>query len=252
MTPIPAAVAEIVDLVCTGIQEILGTSLLALYLRGSLALGDFIPETSDIDLLAVTQRPVDEATFAQLAALHTHIDHLAYPFAGRIEIAYIDATALRNFVPNQSHPTLGQGERLAWTTHHSNWILERWAVREHGITWLGPDPKTLIDPIPAQQWVEAVRLRLQDWVDWAHQPDDPDWQLPRSHKAYAVETICRILYTLANGQLASKRQSVIWARQTLPEPWRTLVERSQQWRSDSTLDPNFAAEVRQFILWAAT
>lgn len=246
----PSAVAEILDLIRTEIQRVLDRNLLGLYLRGSLALGDFIPETSDIDLLAVTEQPVDEATFVRLAEMHEQMDLLAHPFAKRIEIAYIDATSLRRYQPGQRHPTLGQGDKLAWSEHQSNWTVERWAVRQHGIPLFGPDQKTLIGPISTEEWVEAVRSRLQDWVDWANQPDDPDWQLPRNHKAYAVETICRILCTLATQQLPSKRQAVEWAKQTLPEPWRSTVERAQAWRSDSTADANFAEEVRRFILHA--
>ncbi|MFN8445204.1 MAG: DUF4111 domain-containing protein [Caldilineaceae bacterium] len=238
------------NLILTQIQRILDQNFLGLYLRGSLALGDFISETSDIDLLAVTEQRVDEATFARLAEMHKQLDQLPHPFAKRIEIAYIDAASLRRYQPGQRHPTLGQSEKLAWREHQSNWIVERWAVREHGIRLFGPDPKTLIDPVSTEQWVEAVRSRLQDWVDWANQSDDPDWQLPRSHKAYAVETICRILCTLTTQQLPSKRQAVAWAKQTLPDPWRSIIVRAEAWRNDPTVDANFAEEVRRFILRA--
>ncbi len=36
------------------------TTSCGVYLRGSLALGDFIPATSDVDVLAVTEQPVSE------------------------------------------------------------------------------------------------------------------------------------------------------------------------------------------------
>jgi len=107
-------------------------------------------------------------------------------------------------------------------------------VRECGVTLLGPNPKTLIDPISSRELLQAVRSRLSDWADWAQQPDDPDWLLPRSHKAYVVETMCRALYTLEHGELSSKSQAVEWAVEALPEPWRSTVERSQKWRTDDT------------------
>ena len=97
----------------------------------------------------------------------------------------------------------------------------------------------------------AVRERLQNWAEWASDSDDPEWRLPRSHKAYVVETMCRALYTLAQGGIVSKVQATAWACQALPEPWRTLVERSQSWRLDKTVDDSLIVPVRGFVLWSA-
>jgi len=235
----------------TGIQQALGENLVGVYLRGSLATGDFMLEISDLDLLAVTERPVNDAEFTALAAMHEELAALPNPYANRVEIAYIDRRALRRYTPGRQHPTLEQGEALTWRAHGSNWILERWVVREHGIALCGPDPRTLIDPISAEALCAAVRDRLRDWDEWAHQPDDPDWQLPRAHKAYVVETMCRALYTLAHGTLPSKQQAVAWALKALPEPWRSTVERSRAWRSDDTVDPTIVPEVMGFVRWTA-
>src|SRR5206468_610264 len=120
-----------------GLQDGLGNNLVGVYLRGSLALGDFIPATSDIDVLAVTERPVNAAEFAALAALHAHLAALPNPYANRMEMAYIDRVALKRFAPGLHHPTLGQGEMLAWSEHRDNWIVERWTVRECGVVLLG-------------------------------------------------------------------------------------------------------------------
>jgi hypothetical protein len=226
-------------------------NLAGVYLRGSLATGDFRPESSDIDLLAVPYQRVNESEFARLLDLHNRIAQSDHTFAQRIEIAYVDRPALRRYQPGQHFPTLGQGETLRWTEHHANWILERWMVREQGIALRGPLPVSLIDPIPRPALREAVRARLQDWARWASDSHDPEWQLPRSHKFYVVETMCRALYTLATGEITSKPQSVAWARQTLPEPWRTLVERSQSWQMDNTVDDTLIAPVQGFVLWAA-
>jgi hypothetical protein len=86
---------------------------------------------------------------------------------------------------------------------------------------------------------------------WAYDLDNPEWQWPRSHKFYVVETMCRALYTLAHGEIGSKPQSVAWARQSLPEPWRGLVERAQAWQNDRTMDESLIKPVRGFVLWAA-
>ncbi len=235
-----------------GLREGLGENLVGVYLRGSLALGEFIPATSDVDVLAVTERSVTDAEFALLAAFHARLAAMPNPYANRMEIAYIDRAALRRFQPGQRHPTLGQGEALAWSEHRENWILERWSVREHGVTLLGPEPRTLIDSVSSADLRGAVRVRLRDWAEWADQPDDPDWLLPRSHKAYVIETMCRALYTLARGVLCTKPCAVAWAMATLPEPWRSTVERSRAWRADPMPDPAIVPEVTRFVRWATS
>jgi hypothetical protein len=240
------------DALLASIRDTLGPNLVGVYMRGSLALGDFIPATSDVDVLAVTELPVTDAEFTALTTMHKDLAASPNPYANRLEIAYIDRTALKHFAAGQCHPTLGQGEVLAWSEHRDNWIFERWTVREHGVTLLGPPPHTLIDPIAPEELRRATRSRLVDWADWAAQPDDPDFLLPLSHKAYVVETMCRALYTVAYGKLVSKSRAVAWALSTLPEPWPSLVERSQTWRTDRTLDPATVPEVLRFVHWAAS
>ena len=247
----PQDVAQILEALLAGVRQELGEQLVGLYLRGSLALGDFDPATSDVDVLAATKLPVTQDQFAGLAALHAQLAASANTYANRMEMAYIDRAALRRFEGGRRHPTLSQGETLVWDEHRDHWILERWVVREHGIALLGPDPHSLIDPISSDELRAAVRARLRDWADWADQPDDPDWLLPRSHHAYVVETMCRALATLARGELLTKPGAVAWALGSLSEPWRATVARSQAWRADSTSDPAIIPEVMRFVHWAA-
>jgi hypothetical protein len=94
------------------------------YLRGSLATGDFLA-TSDLDVLTVTERAVDDAELAALRALHDRPATLPGEFSSRFEAAYIDRAALRRFTSGQHHPTLYWNELLARSEHGANWILER-------------------------------------------------------------------------------------------------------------------------------
>ncbi len=251
MPPLPPPVAALITLLLDNLQALLGPELVGIYLRGSLASGDFEPERSDIDLLVVTETALNEAQFTHLKAFHDQIAASDNAYARRIELAYIDRQSLRVYHPGQQHPTLGQGEELSWQVHGANWLLERWMLREEGRTLTGPNPKTLIDPIPAPGLKGAVASRVLDWAAWARDEADPDWQLPLSHKAYAIDTMCRILFTASKGALTSKADSVAWALDTLPEPWRDLVLRSRDWRLDQQVDLSVNPEIRNFIRWTA-
>ncbi len=56
----PNDVQDLLDFLVAGLRRSLGDNLCGVYLRGSLALGDFVPATSDVDVLAVTEQPVSE------------------------------------------------------------------------------------------------------------------------------------------------------------------------------------------------
>lgn len=250
---LPDEVKEILDALLAGLRRELGDRLVGVYLRGSLATGDFLPETSDVDLLAVTEQAIGDAEFDALARLHAQIAALPNRYANRIEMAYVDRAALRRFQPGLRHATLGQGASLEWAEHHANWILERWTLRERGVVLHGPNPATLVEPVTNAELTEAVRSRLNDWAEWAETQDEPEWRAPRrSAAAYVVETMCRALYTLARKELSSKARAVEWALETLEEPWRSTVERSRAWRTDATTDAGVVPEVVRLVIWAAS
>ena len=57
VTPYPAINTVLTEWV-EGLKSLLGKNLVGLYLSGSLAYGDFVPERSDIDLEAVVRSPL--------------------------------------------------------------------------------------------------------------------------------------------------------------------------------------------------
>jgi predicted nucleotidyltransferase len=62
-TPNPS-VNAILEVLLSGVKEVLGTRFSGLYLYGSLAGGDFDPERSDIDFLVVTDGELPGAFYA--------------------------------------------------------------------------------------------------------------------------------------------------------------------------------------------
>ncbi len=154
---------------------------------------------------------MSDAEAEALIELHARLAALPNPYADRLEGAYIDRASLRRFEPGRRFLTVECETPLRWKVHETSWLIERWVLREKGVALLGPDPKTLIDPISPEELRDAVRLRIREWATWAANPHDPEWLPPRSHQAYVVETMCRALYTLAFGELASKRKAAEWA-----------------------------------------
>lgn len=245
-------VAEVIDLLLDGIREPLKDNLLGVYLRGSLALGDFDPETSDVDLLVVTERPMSKGEFYALEAMHAELATSGNGFAKTLEVSYIDRASLKRFGPGERcHPSIGADWPFSLVEHRANWIFERWTVRERGIAIFGPDPKDLIDPISRDRLrAAALDELLARLRNWAGDDEIPDWLKPRYYQAFEVETICRALYAIAFGDVPTKPHAVRWALDALPEPACTLVKWSRDWRTDRTEDPSTIREVKSFVKWA--
>jgi len=249
-----ADVQEVAETLVRQIMSVLADTLEGIYLKGSLALGDFDPQTSDVDLLVITKKLVTGESFAELAKMHDGIQTLSNRYANEVELAYVPLSAIQNFRPRQEYPALerGVGERLKWKSLGANWILEFWTVREHGITLCGPDPKTLIPPITSDEIVGAVRQVLaQDWLEWVDTWDSPEWSTHAGEMRFVVETLCRALYTVGHGELSSKPKAVRWALETLPEPWRSLITESQSWAAGGSLDGARVAQIEAFVRWTA-
>nr|QMS47854.1 hypothetical protein WG33_0052 [uncultured bacterium] len=250
---IPTDVAPLVEALRDGAKLALGGNFVGFYLRGSLALGDFNPVTSDVDVLVVTEQPVTEAQFAALDEFHRRLPARDNPYHRHYEVTYVDRAAIRRFRPEERvHPTIGSDWPFHRSPHRDNFTLERWTVRERGVVVVGPDPKELIDPITPEDIRDAVVSELRARVDgWAGGEPWPEWLAPRLYQAFEVETICRALYTLNVGQLPTKPQAVAWSLGALVAPWRSLVHWSQVYREDKTIDPGKIAEVASFARWAA-
>jgi len=60
--------------------------------------------------------------------------------------------------------------------------------------------------------------------------------------------------TLTRGTVTSTcswRHTGAWGLQALPEPWRGLIERSREWRTQDVDDTSTAEETLAFVKWAA-
>jgi predicted nucleotidyltransferase len=227
-TPYPEVNAVVHDLQ-TSLHAILGAQLAGMYLVGSLALGDFDPRESDLDLIIVTGGTLSDETVAALRDLHQRFDHSASAWAARLDAVYLPQEVLREPSPTAArYPILYWPELLVLEPLESGWWpIQRNTLREHGVVVSGPDPRLLVDPVQPDELRRASAAKVEDWHARAH--GDPAWvaglQVRREH-TYVVVTLCRLLYTLDTGSVASKPVAARWAARTRATRWSGLIGRA--------------------------
>jgi predicted nucleotidyltransferase len=224
-TPYPE-VNELLNLLLRNAKRILGEQFVGMYLYGSLASGDFDPETSDIDFLVVTSETLPEEKIAELEAMHNETWAISLKRAGELEGSYVPRDLIRRHDPDGAPcPTVNEGKFFV-DKRGSDWIIQRHVVREYGVVVEGPDPKTLIDSVSPGDIRKAVLGILQEW--WFPMLEDPSWLRDHGGKyhAFAVITMCRVLHALEHGTIVSKPKAVQWARATVGAPWVGLIDKA--------------------------
>jgi predicted nucleotidyltransferase len=210
-------------------QAILGTRLAGLYVHGSLACGDFNPQTSDIDFLVVTDGHLPTETIIALKEMHASLFASRLAWSKKLEGAYIPKDDLCHHDPAHALvPWLGVDGHFALESLGSDWVIQRWILREKGIVVAGPPLKPMIDPVSGDDLREAVRGSLREW--WSPPFPSPERFQSNEYQAYAVLTMCRSLYVLEHGAVASKPAAANWAQSAVGEPWTRLIEGAADWR----------------------
>lgn len=224
-----AAVNAVLEALLVQAQSILQKELVGMYLYGSLALGDFNPENSDVDFLAVTQGDINKETIAALTTMHKVFATGQSKWHLELEGSYIPQNALRRYdAANACHPHIDRGaDALIVQQHDVDWIIQRDGLYRHGITLFGPPIQTLLDPVSPAEVRAAIIELMRIW--WTPMLDNPEKLAHNGYRAYAAQTMLRVLYTLERGAIVSKPESVRWAKEALGAEWQGIVEKALAW-----------------------
>lgn len=215
-----------------GLQQVLGDVLVGVYLHGSLALGCFNPELSDVDLLVVTKAPLAREQRDALGPLLAD--------AGRIEISFLVEASLtpwRHPAPYDLHFSwparlVGPGEDHDLAAHLT-------VTRHAGIALLGPQPRNVFPEVPWHDYEESLRRDLA-------------WSRKHGTELYAVLSPARIWATLTDRVVHSKASGAAWALDRAPAEFRSLLERAlEAYRTGDTQTAFEPEEIHRFADYVA-
>jgi Domain of unknown function (DUF4111) len=216
------------------VKSTLRDNFVGAYLTGSFALGAG-ELYSDCDFLMVTEDQVTAEQERALRELHDEIATRSGHWTHNLEGSYAPRADLETLVAlDRQWLYVDRGWReLQWSTH-CNTEDERWVLRERGITLAGPAPRGFACEVPADALRNGMRPRIESFLPelFSWTSFDIAWS-----QRYAVQTLCRMLYTLDTGEVTSKPASLDWAKHVLSPAWHDLIQQVRDDRAIAWDDP---------------
>lgn len=240
-------VNEVLELLSSNLQIIIGEKLVAVYLTGSLTYGGFNHGSSDIDFLAVLSEELTNDELKTIEIMHMKIAEKVPYWKKRLEGSYIPHQWLNSInKPRKIRPYINAGI-MTMLPYGNEWLLNLYALYEHGYALIGDDPKKIIKPIDIIDVKKASKKNLlEEWYPKIKEENpfiDPNYN--SSHlQTYAILTLCRILYLARNDSNVSKKVASFWVKNNYHQ-WRDLIESVENWQHGINL--NKQNETKEFI-----
>jgi hypothetical protein len=235
---------QLLDQLTEAVSAVLGDDLLSLTVHGSYVAGDFEPDRSDLDLLAVLDSEPDHAMLERLRPLHERIAVEHPQWADRIEVDYLSLATLRELA-DRPGPMIrvSPGEPLHLLEATRHYLIHIVSARQGGKTLRGVDVPSLFPAVPTEVLTDVIHEHVEGWSTWVQ-----DARGRPGAQAYAVLTLCRALHLIEVGDQRSKRQAGAWGITRLPE-WAELIAWASAWwyHGGTDADPGRFEEVEAFV-----
>jgi streptomycin 3"-adenylyltransferase len=220
----PQHITHLLDEIVAAFKHLLGENLVGVYLHGSLAMGSFNPDSSDIDFLVIAKDKLPPQKRSEVAVTMIELSEKA-PAKG-LEMSILTVDALRDF----RYPT-------PYDFHFSQSWLDRYkrdevdlsqedrvdadlaahlsVTKARGITLYGPPIETVFPDIPSKHYLASI---LQDakciLEDMSSDP------------VYNVLNLCRVQAFMVTASVMSKREGGEWALHRATSFLREVIEQA--------------------------
>lgn len=246
MAGIPPPLAALLQDITAGFPLLLGRSLLGIYLYGSITQRAFNPRCSDVDGIVVTRRGLSPRQFERLQSWLVQARQSG-DWAARLQLSFLVRDRLLKADPRAC---LWQFGALTHSGSDGNPII--WLnVLKSGRTLYGPPPESFVPPITREALFAAL-LRELNYLREEICGEQSEWRGKPSYQAYAVLTVCRILYSFHKNTVVSKPVAARWGLRSLPGQWHGLIRRALDSSRSATQAGIPLARIAAFIDFAET
>lgn len=194
----------------------------AFYVVGSIALGEFNEQFSDVDFVAFLNRRAGAQEIEELREVHRCIER-TYP-RWKMSGSYIlprDLGKLDDEIELHLHYHAGVLHPDRRSELNS---ITWWELKNHGIAVLGKEPQELPFTVDWDVLIERMRANMNSyWAHWTKRPGHilrlySNWGIQ-----WAVLGILRQFYTFQENSITTKVRAGQYALGCLPTRWHKLI-----------------------------
>lgn len=253
----PASVRAQIQTLCGQVRTALGQTVVGIYLHGSLALGCFNVERSDLDLLVVSRQRMAVETKRYLMRQLLQISNAPCPLEISV-LVFSEIHPFRHPLPFDLHYSEQWRQKTQEEVTNGSW--RRWneatrcdpdlaahvtMTRQRGLTLFGQPVAEVLPLVPSQDYTSSL---VNDYLGArAARGQNP---------VYFVLNACRIHAYLSQKLICSKDEGGVYGLEVLPAPFHPLLRQAVEiYRGQRPNGPfdeseltNFAAFMDQSIL----
>ena len=219
----PAGIKDLLDEIVENFRRVLRDNLVGIYLHGSLAMGCFNPDYSDLDFLVVVRESLNVEKKKEIVDFTLRISKSKNVPKKGLEFSVVLQDVLENFeypTPFELHYSkMWESDyekgKVDYTKKNRDPDLAAHVtiILSKGIRLFGKPIEEAFHPIPEEYYVRSI---LQDVEDIrADVTADP---------VYSVLNLCRVLYYLKERVISSKAEAGIWALENTSSEFKELIE----------------------------
>ena len=234
---IPQNVKLSLEILVEKFRQYFSENLVGIYLHGSLAMGGFNSESSDIDLLIVVKNKLSLEDKKELARIILELSKNA-PAKG-FELSIVTLENVHNFIyptPYEFHFSYDHKEdfetgKVDFSKDNADPDLAAHFVitKERGICLAGQPISAVFRDVPKKFYLDSI---IKD-SEWSYEKmiagSDDELSLP----VYGVLNFCRVLALIQEGLVTSKLEGGAWALENLPKEFNPLITETIKEKSKS-------------------
>ncbi|PFJ09120.1 nucleotidyltransferase [Bacillus cereus] len=223
-----AEVKQLMKQYIVGLKEIfLEEKIVGVYVYGSIALGAFHIETSDVDFVAVIHDCVNEVEKQRIIELHNKLSKSN--LGKRMDGMYIPLADLGKYNDEMNEYVYcanGKADIGHWDINAVTW----WTLKKQGITVIGKEAEDLPFQIQWDDVVNTMKYNVEHY--WSEKAERPYLFFIEEWVEFAVVTMGRILYTLENKTIDSKDRGLQYLLERSVKEWEPLLKEVERIRNN--------------------
>ena len=241
---LPHEFRTVADRLLRDLPGVLGRNLVGIYVYGSAVDESFIPGRSDFDCLVVTEGRIGDSEFSTLGDWLV-TESRQTPEFDRTQISFL---VRERVLEDDPSACLYQFGRLTRSGSDGNPIVWLDFLRR-GLVLHGPHPSSFLPEIGSELLHEALVRELGYLREELVEKAQSEWRDRNSYRAYSVLTLCRILYSAATGDVASKTRAAEWAVAELKDEssYRELIRVADEVSREKSTATIPLSPIGQFI-----